>query len=587
MAINKTFVAHTELKAQDLNELVSQANGYVSETKTELNGNIATAKSELNDNIATAKTEVMTEVNKKPNILDLKTFDHSLPLPLDATYYYGSLPTHSVTGTAYDAENEINTEYIGICINHEDESGFEPQHHDVMVFVKSGSNYIYSETFNTSEASGYIEVHIARALGSVNATPNSSGLMSATDKSLFNDVLERLENIDKQDTQLGEQAVVFTTDEGVELGKVAPTGADFTNLKRGGQQVARMIDLPTKDSSIGENPSTTHVPTTKAVKEYVDAHGGGDYPMSKVPAVDSNEAFVFGNDSGTQEYVRVSPDGIRALAYRDMQGNLFLQKVQATDGAQEVVFSNDNQSEIFLKIGAYGIKVKAILDLQGNPIVSATNYLYGKKIVAIGDSMVAGHSIPDSSGNTWLAKIAIRNNMTRYNRGTNSAFMSKNAYSGNNTDYSVYSKVCESETSQYIQDSELNTADYIVVYAGTNDCANQTTIGNVDSTTNTEFCGALNAICSTLQTRAPKAHICFITPMLRANIEARCWNYINAIKDVCKKYSIPVYDQGANCGICWTNAEIKQALCLNDSFHLNVDGMEFISYKYEGFLRQI
>ena len=178
MAINKTFVPHTELKAQDLNELVTQANGYVAETKTE-----------LNDNIATARTEVMTEVNKKPNILDLKTFDHSLPLPLDVTYYYGGLPTHSVCGKAYDSENEVFTDYIGICINHEDDSGFEPQHHDVMMFVKSNSNYIYSETFNTSEASGYLEVHVARAFGSVNATPSFSGLMSATDKGLFDDVV--------------------------------------------------------------------------------------------------------------------------------------------------------------------------------------------------------------------------------------------------------------------------------------------------------------------------------------------------------------------------------------------------------------
>lgn len=189
MAINKTFVPHTELKAQDLNDLVAQANGYVSETKTELNGNIATAKSELNENIANAKTEVMTEVNKKPNILELSTFDRSLPLPLDVTYYYGGLPVHSVTGTAYDSENEVYTDYIGICINHEDDSGFEPQHHDVMVFVKSNSNYIYSETFNTSEASGYLEVHVARAFGSVNATPSFSGLMSATDKGLFDDVV--------------------------------------------------------------------------------------------------------------------------------------------------------------------------------------------------------------------------------------------------------------------------------------------------------------------------------------------------------------------------------------------------------------
>lgn len=178
MAINKTFVAHTELKAQDLNDLVTQANGYVSETKTELNGNIATAK-----------TEVMTEVNKKPNILELSTFDRSLPLPLDATYYYGGLPTHSVAGTAYDSENEIFTDYIGICINHEDDSGFEPQHHDVMVFVKNGSDYIYSETFNTSEASGYLEEHVARALGSTNATPSYSGLMSADDKGMFDDMV--------------------------------------------------------------------------------------------------------------------------------------------------------------------------------------------------------------------------------------------------------------------------------------------------------------------------------------------------------------------------------------------------------------
>lgn len=178
MAINKTFVAHTELKAQDLNELVAQANGYVSETKTELNGNIAIAKS-----------EVMTEVNKKPNILELSTFDRSLPLPLDATYYYAGLPTHSVTGTAYDPKIEIFTDYIGICINHEDDSGYEPQHHDVMVFVKNGSDYIYSETFNTSEASGYLEEHVARALGSVNATPSYSGLMSADDKGMFDDMV--------------------------------------------------------------------------------------------------------------------------------------------------------------------------------------------------------------------------------------------------------------------------------------------------------------------------------------------------------------------------------------------------------------
>ena len=272
MAINKTFVPHTELKAQDLNDLVAQANGYVSETKTELNGNIATAR-----------TEVMTEVNKKPNILDLKTFDHSLPLPLDATYYYGGLPTHSVTGTAYDAENEINTEYIGICINHEDESGFEPQHHDVMVFVKSNSNYIYSETFNTSEASGYLEVHISRALGSVNATPNSSGLMSATDKNLFNDVVTEVFPV---------KAVITSSNAGTfEVGtSVTPT--IVLGITRKGVDVASSATVAVTPSGTvgGDNKTITDSAISSSSKTYhIEVTQGG---QTVSPA---NQVFSFKN----------------------------------------------------------------------------------------------------------------------------------------------------------------------------------------------------------------------------------------------------------------------------------------------------
>ena len=272
MAINKTFVAHTELKAQDLNDLVTQTNGYVSETKTELNGNIATAK-----------TEVMTEVNKKPNILDLKTFDLTQPLPLDATYYYGGLPTHSVIGTAYDTENEIYTEYIGICINHEDESGFEPQHHDVIVFVKSGSNYIYSETFNTSEASGYLEVHIARALGSVNATPSSSGLMSATDKGLFNDVVTEVFPV---------KAVIASSNAGTfEVGtSVTPT--IVLGITRKGVDVASSANVAvTPSGTVGsDNKTITDSAISSNSKTYhIEVSQGG---QTVSPA---NQVFSFKN----------------------------------------------------------------------------------------------------------------------------------------------------------------------------------------------------------------------------------------------------------------------------------------------------
>lgn len=135
---------------------------------------------------------VEIEMQKKAYKVELYGRSTSSPLPTDATYYYKGLPTHSVVGTAYDSTNEVYTDYIGICYEHEPDDGNEPQHHTVMVFVKNNGEYLYSETFNTMEASGYLQEHIARAFGSANATVSYSGLMSAQDKGLLNDVVTKV-----------------------------------------------------------------------------------------------------------------------------------------------------------------------------------------------------------------------------------------------------------------------------------------------------------------------------------------------------------------------------------------------------------
>ena len=149
--------------------------------------------------------------------------------------------------------------------------------------------------------------------------------------------------IERQTTQSEEDALVFTTDGGVEVGKIDPTGADFTNLKREGQQVARMSDLPTKDTSIGDNPSTTNVPTTKAVKDYVDAHSGGDYPIETETTSSEDEEVYFGNNAGTVASVKIGPYGIKAVRFFDMQGNPIggggSVSVQTISGKNYLVFS--------------------------------------------------------------------------------------------------------------------------------------------------------------------------------------------------------------------------------------------------------
>ena len=42
-----------------------------------------------------------------------------------------------------------------------------------------------------------------------------------------------------------------------------------------------------------------------------------------------------------------------------------------------------------------------------------------------------------------------------------------------------------------------------------------------------------------------------------------------------------------NGGVCWQNTAQVQALTLNDTYHLNLAGMEYASYKYEEELKRL
>ena len=217
----------------------------------------------------------------------------------------------------------------------------------------------------------------------------------------LNEVLEGLDNISKQSTESEEDAIIYETDGGVQVGKIDANGADFTNLKRGGQLVARMSDLPTKDSSINENPSTTNVPTTKAVKDYVDAHSG-DYPIDTETTASVDEEQVWGNDAKTQEYAKIGSYGMKSKAYLDMQGNNVIPTkdtsigdspsqtnvptskavadyVEAHSGGvgdlpiseestqsedEEFIASNDAGTDTYVKIGSYGVKAKAFKKME-------------------------------------------------------------------------------------------------------------------------------------------------------------------------------------------------------------------------------
>lgn len=169
MAISKTFVEHTMLKASDLNELVTEANGYVAEAKTELNGNIATAKG-----------EVMVEVDKKPTSVNIIDYLHdNAELPVASYYTYGRRPLYSISG------EYANIFYIAFCMAH-----FNSIAPSIALFRKNVQDkYVFYSQFRADHAESLLEQHVALVFGGIEATTSTPGLMSSTDKGLLDDVV--------------------------------------------------------------------------------------------------------------------------------------------------------------------------------------------------------------------------------------------------------------------------------------------------------------------------------------------------------------------------------------------------------------
>ncbi len=184
-----------------------------------------------------------------------------------------------------------------------------------------------------------------------------------------------------------------------------------------------------------------------------------------------------------------------------------------------------------------------------------SNPLYGKKLVGIGDYMMSD----------WLQKIADRNGMTAISYGDTDCCM---------TDLSE----------QY---SEMDDADYVIVLAGSVDIGLSVDIGNEDSEDPSDFYGALNNLCQGLLSKYPQGKIAFITPYMTDRDEsAETKAYVDAIEVACRNNGgIPVFNNVTNGGLCfWNEAQVEELISDDGSTYSDV-GNEWVSWKYEAFMR--
>ncbi len=137
-------------------------------------------------------------------------------------------------------------------------------------------------------------------------------------------------------------------------------------------------------------------------------------------------------------------------------------------------------------------------------------------------------------------------------------------------------------------------ADLVVVFGGTNDFGHGTTdLGNLKSTDEYTFIGAVRSLIERLIQKYPTAEIVFLTPLHRENEDVLVnafgdtrpplSAYVDALKAVTGLYAIPTLDLFSVSGI-QPNLKIHKKTWTADGLHPNDLGMERLTSRLIGFL---
>lgn len=217
--------------------------------------------------------------------------------------------------------------------------------------------------------------------------------------------------------------------------------------------------------------------------------------------------------------------------------------------------------------------------------------LKGKKINFIGDSITEGARVasPDNYYPNIIKREAGLAEARNYGVGG--------------------SRIARVQEIKYPSDEDFNMRaermdkdfDAVVVFGGTNDFGHGTIpLGKMGDTDVYTFYGAVRTLCLYLIKNFPDKPIVFMTPLHRLNEEldynkrledgnpnARpLSDFVNAIKEVCELFSIPVLDMFRDSGMparVWAWCERY----MPDGLHPNDEGQKLIAHKLLKFLENL
>ena len=215
----------------------------------------------------------------------------------------------------------------------------------------------------------------------------------------------------------------------------------------------------------------------------------------------------------------------------------------------------------------------AVIEKKDSRIVRLRNlsdYLYGKKLVACGDSITQAINPNGGYFDNYAQIVAKRHSMNCHVDGIGGTTMT------NIGDGRAFSE------SRYLQVPDF---DYLTLWFGWNDGA-YADLGTINDTDNTTFYGAYKIVLDYLITHNPTKKIGLIVPYGSDGLIP----YAEAVREVSKMYGVPCLDlwDYNKCSLLWgdkNNAQLARRAALTyDTTHPNQAGYEYLSTMYEQFL---
>lgn len=135
-------------------------------------------------------------------------------------------------------------------------------------------------------------------------------------------------------------------------------------------------------------------------------------------------------------------------------------------------------------------------------------------------------------------------------------------------------------------------AELVTVFGGGEDMKAAVPLGTFGSTDETTFYGALDSLCSSLASVYAGKTVVFVTPSQQNtgttenSLGLTVADYAEAVKKVCGKYSVPVYDANA-CGAICTLVAAQKEMYTADGFYLNDAGHALLANGLFNFIRTL